>query len=106
MNIKNWETDTLTLASFTGNSSSGKPTFSAQVTFKGRFENVQNRVVNREGVEVPSDARLATTQEIVPSDRVWPPGADVTKISQARVPKAISSGFNQGRDLKLFQVFF
>ncbi len=106
MNLDGWFTDTITIQAITDRDANGDPSYGAQFTALARVEEKQTRVRNREGQEVMSDTAIATEQAIGAQDRVWIPGADTTKVNQARTPISFKSGFNKARDLKLFEVFF
>lgn len=106
MDISSWKQDEIWVAPFQSRTLEGKPVYGAQKMLMGRVERKQQRVVNTEGVEVPSNTQIATDEAIGPQDRVWFSGADITKTNAARVPVGVDSARNADRTLHLFITFF
>lgn len=106
MDLSSWFTDTLTTAALTGRGTRGEPTYGAQSTIRGRLERKQQRVVDKDGQQVPSDAVFATDVAVDVQDRFWFPGTDTAEVNEARTPVTVSRAFNNDRSLELFEVFF
>lgn len=93
-------TDTVTLASQTGVSEAGEPTYAAKRTIRARVENGRDRTAE----DVDHDAVVYTTEAVAPLDRIWLPGDDTSDASAARRAAKISYLSDPGGGLTLFVV--
>lgn len=79
-------TQDLTRQAVTGRTGAGDPTFAAQTTTAkaARFEEDVKLIIDNEGNKLRVDTLLTTRVDLDRRDRIWPPGADITKLNEAR----------------------
>lgn len=82
--------ETITVASVTGHSSAGDPTYAAQRTMAARIERNAIRGADAEGERDSPIHRLFTTEQLVVGDLVWLPEADTADQNQAVVAKDVT----------------
>lgn len=105
MDASSWFRDTITVQSPTGLAASGssEQTWGAQRAVLCRYNSGQRKVERTDGSVVFTIATIRCTEEITVHDRVWPPGADVTKTSASRKPVLATSVTNK-QGYRLFRV--
>jgi hypothetical protein len=77
-------TDTVTIASETGRSNTGDPTFGAQSTIAARVEEIDQIVLLFDGNEARATHSVASEDEIKRTDRLWLPGDNTSDNTKAR----------------------
>lgn len=85
-------TDSITVQSQTGSSNTGDPTFAAQRTVSARVVRKERRIVTTQGTQVQATHQVVCDQQLAITDRIWLPGADITKPAQARRVLDVGSG--------------
>lgn len=83
-------TETITVASVTGHSSAGDPTYAAQRTMPARIERNASRSADAEGERDSPLHKVFTSEQLVVGDLVWLPEADTADQNQAVVAKDVT----------------
>lgn len=105
MNIRNWLTQTVTVASTSGRSGSGDPTYNPQVTMAARVErNVRLRI----GAEnTLADVHVMVTEDQIKVGwRVWLPGDDIASTLEARRPLAVKNAATRDNGYTFYETYF
>ena len=94
--LRSTMTQTAHVATRTGASSSGDPTYGAPTAILARVEPTRKRIVNADGEEVVSSWAMTVVPEAVigESVRIWLPGESPT-TTLARVPLSVIRGIDE-----------
>lgn len=90
MNLSSWLVHTVSIASVTGKSSHGDPSFEAARTISARVQYDTQMVRRANGQETASNAQVFSTSPILVTDRIWLPGVATTD-TLAKVPLSVSA---------------
>ena len=101
MNLASWYTDTVYVASPTGNNAFGELSYGTPIAVKARVEDKFDRIVGTDGNTVEVNHRIFTSTKITKQDRVWLPGDDRTNDALAKVPAITERAKTKAR-----QVFY
>lgn len=105
MNIDSWLIHTATVATQTGRSGGGDPTFGPQTTVRARIERNVRMSVGAE--EVLRDVHAMVTRDpITVASRVWFPGDDTSSPLAARRPLATKSAPTRDGSFTLYETYF
>lgn len=91
MSLTSMLTQTVYLASFVSLNEYGKHTYGSPRAVKARVEGQQRNVRSQAGDEVISSHVVYLAEEVLPTDRIWLPGADSTSAEASNVPLTITS---------------
>lgn len=80
----------MTVASVSGRSSAGDPTFGAQRTIQAQVTRKTQRRTKGAVTEDVSTPRLLTYDAVTEGDRVWLPGADTTSAGAAQTVRSVA----------------
>ena len=84
-------THTVTLASKSGRSNSGDPTYGSQTTISARVERKSKLFMAQDGNHKMAESRIISESEILLTDRVWLPGDDTTDTNESKQPIAVGN---------------
>lgn len=102
MDPGDWFQDGFTVASQSSSSADGSPVFSAQRSIKG-FQTQQNRrVPGPQGIVIVTVSVFMTDAPILPSDRIWPPGANTAKVAESRRVGAVNVQHQKDSECTLY----
>lgn len=88
-----------------GSTEYGDPQYSFDfVEAKARVEKKRTIVSDANGEQVASDWAVYTQTEVNLLDRVWLPGTDRTKASEARLPKQVMRGTDEDGSTTHYEV--
>lgn len=104
MNLSAWFRDTVSVASVTGKSAYGDPTYGAPRTVAARLESARRLVRSGRGDDLVSNHRLFTTTPIVLSDRVWLPGASTADANASVKPITVESTHDKSGGFSIYMV--
>jgi hypothetical protein len=91
VSLASWfRASTISVASVTGVSSYGVPTFGPKRFVGCRLEAVRRMTRNTQGEEAISSHTIYTDQTILLTDRIWLPGVSTLTADGARSPVSVS----------------
>lgn len=89
MNVRPLLKQVITIARKTGYNAYREPTYGAQEQIPARVEAKQQLIRTRDGQEVVSDHEIVVLTDIGLEDRIWLPGTNPAKESDARKPRRV-----------------
>lgn len=104
MDPRSWFRETITVASVASVGLRGVPVLGPQRQVKARVERVSRFLRTTTKQEVVSSHKVYTATEILPTDRVWLPGANTTDANAARIPAALTSTPDRSGAFTLYEV--
>ena len=99
-----WMIHAVTVASATGASEYGDPTFGSQRQVRCRIIERRSTVRRSDGTETDSGHELRTLEPIQLGDRIWLPGADTSSPDAAKTPASVELTHSKAGTSRYFKV--
>lgn len=104
MNLSAWFSDTISVASVTGKSVKGDPTYGAAASVSARVESDRRFARNAQGQKTFSSHVIYTTTPIALTDRIWLPGVSSALTQAARTPLSVAANHDKAGNVTLYEV--
>ena len=105
MDVSHTFTETITVAPFTGRSSSGDATYGTAATQPARIERETQTIRTADGRIVEAKTTIFTSSPIGIMDRVWLPEANTATVGAAATPVAIATEKDLDGDVVMYLAF-
>ena len=105
MNLNSWFTDKIIVQPVVGVGNSGQPLYGEFITIKCRVEHNMKKITDATGQEKISDAQIALSEKVGLQDRIWLPGADTSRVDQARKAQNFQSATSKNGRTTMMMLF-